>query len=300
MLCGGATSPANIRTKTGLRCDGKCSFSYDYDAAHVELLENRADYLRISLGNNEPYSVKFNSESYKPTEIRIYQPGIHTYNVSERADAEIIVVHAQSASSKPLYVCTPLTARAGTNKLDSIIRLAKDLANSKGGIAKVNNETTIDLSTLVHNTKFFTYMGTNFNCEGDARYIVYALPTTSAYSTKSRDLLGKILTCCNPPMKTDNKVKVAVNVNGPMGSTGGEGNVYIKCRPTGEGEGTISVPVSETDIYGLDQLNEYGWVFTAFIGAVVMLALWHGFARLMRGVFGPASMRPAPGDPPSA
>ena len=298
MACVGAKSPANIDTRTPDKCEGKCSFSFSYDETKYNQVENKLEkYIAFSLVKDQTgTSVQFNSKDYEPTELRIYQPSLHTYN-NKRADAEVVIVHT-SLTGTPLYVCTPLGQGASRGNIDTLISQAAAKTPSAGLVKPVQG--TVDLEALVHNSPFFTYIGTNLECQGDTRYIVYAPPNVSFYSKASHRLLKKILPA-QRPVPTIPSTRPVINPVGPVGTAGGEGNLYIKCNPTGSKGETISVPFPGEGVYDLDKLKEYSWLFTSFLGAVVMLLLWYAFGKLMGGIFGPPNMRdPAPPPPPSS
>ena len=291
VVCDSTKSVANINTGAALQCEGKCTFSSSYNTTYIDKIENVKEvYLSFSIKQNQPGTVKYNSTSYTPTEVRVYQPSLHTYNKSTRADAEVIVVH-KSTAGHLMYLCSPLTIGVNANKIDGIIAQCAARAPSCGSVAL---HEMIDIGEFVHNNPFYTYVG-----ECGTRYIVYAPPTTAMYSKSSHNVLTDILH--DRKLSATVQRPIEVNPRGPMAAASGGTDLYIKCSPTGESGETISTPFPGGSIYSLDHMKNYSWLFTSFIAAIIMIVLWAAFGRLMRAVFGPSSMQTgATGPPPSS
>ena len=283
--CDSTKSVANINTSTPFRCEGKCAFSFSYNTAYIDKIENAQEiYLSFAIEQNQAGMAKFNSASYTPKEVRVYQPSLHTYNRSTRAAAEVIVVH-ESITGGLLYVCSPLAIGGSAGRLDGIIaQCAARVPTTK----QVALRRRIDIGDFVHDSPFYTYSG---SC--GTRYVVYAPPNTATYSKSSSDILADIL----PKRVIMATVQRSVEVNpaGPIGVEGGSSDIYIECNPTGESGESISTPFSAASsgsVYSLDGIQNYGWIFTSFIAAIIMIVLWAAFGRLMRAIFGPANMEP--------
>ena len=95
--------PINIVRQQTNKCNLKCKLWYNYGNSSC-LLRNAKDQLVI--GYDGDSDVMFNSVPYKPTEIRIFKPSMHSYD-GEYADAEMVIGH--SGGRNGLLICVPIT-----------------------------------------------------------------------------------------------------------------------------------------------------------------------------------------------
>ena len=111
--CKHATAPVNISMDSIIGpCVLKCDYNYNYGIYSPNITNNN-NYLSLNYsGRSNP--VKYNGENYNATEIRIYNPSLHTYNKSTKADGEILIIH--NGPGKNLIVSVPFIVGGKTDK----------------------------------------------------------------------------------------------------------------------------------------------------------------------------------------
>lgn len=294
--CPHATSPAKINTKTSIKCEGKCQFTYNLEGVEANTASNPGTYLNFELTSSNA-SASFQGAKYEPKFLQLYAPSLHEYD-SDRADAESILVLQGRRGT--LYICTPLKGERG-GPVDELIKTATSgstlesrITNGDGNVITMPI-TKLDANALCIDSKFFTYRGTGLgtkgtNCE-DARYIVYAPPSKVSLSKESLELLKDAVkdSRCEHPIV--NNPLVVVNLDGPGGSIAG-GDIYIKCEPTGNSVETKDVAFSTVNVFDPANLSDVWGIITGVFAMILMWVLWKTFEKLLSSALGPVSMKP--------
>jgi hypothetical protein len=183
---------------------------------------------------------------YKVEHIHIHQPSLHRYD-GALADAELLAYHS-SADGRNLIVSIPINLGNGAGKQSSDIMntILQNLPSrsASGGkyISDVNN---FSLGNLIPKEGFFTYVGKHLlpQYTGVYNYIVYHKKDAILVF---RDSLASL---------NDTSRDTAISQTGPISentmprnmyyynkrganNAKGNGDIYIKCNPTGE-DGTV-------------------------------------------------------------
>jgi hypothetical protein len=183
---------------------------------------------------------------YKVEHIHIHQPSLHRYD-GALADAEILAYHS-SADGRNLIVSIPINIGNGTGRQSSDIMntILQNLPSksSSGGkyISDVNN---FNLGNLIPKEGFFTYVGRHLlpQYTGVYNYIVYHKKDAILVFRDSLASLNDInrdtsITKTGPI--SENKMPKNMYYYNKRGANNAKGNgdIYIKCNPTGE-DGTV-------------------------------------------------------------
>ena len=224
--------PINIVRQQIDKCNLKCKLWYNYGNSSC-LLRNAKDQLVITYDGTS--DVMFNSVPYKPTEIRIFKPSIHSYD-GIYAEAELIIVH--SGGQNGLLICVPITlsetsiSTKGSSLLEDII---KNATNSSEVINL--NIQDFNASDLIPKSSYFSYAGPipygDCNPDTNAQYVVFHYKHgTISVSQESIDDLGKLITDAYIPIYEG---KSFFNEKGTLeNGFAGDGQIYIDCQPTDE------------------------------------------------------------------
>jgi carbonic anhydrase len=237
--CSNATSPVNISMPTiAGPCVLKCDYNHEYGIYSPNII-NKENYLSLNYsGKTNP--VKYNDETYTVTEVRIYQPSLHTYNQNSKADGEILIIH--NGPGKNLIVSVPFIIGARTDKgsaqLGKLLDEASLRTPTKDDIVTVSVG-NFSLDNFIPDRKgYYSYTGTlPYNpCNGSYSYIVYNIDDALNIKAGVLDKLKKIMKKTEVPVKTNN---VFYNKNG-ANSNSNDDNIYIDCQPV-NAEGEILV-----------------------------------------------------------
>ena len=279
------TSPINIDTSTTDKCLLKCMYFFNYGASSIRI-ENDTSLLIVFYDGGG--DVVYNKQTYKPTQMQIYSPSLHTYD-GQNAAAEIFIMHSSVASSGPdLVVSVPILSDSrpslsnGSNILSDIINHAPDL--SSAGPSGTTSYTSADfnLNYFVPKAPYYQYDGTFPSpCAGNFSYIVFDQKDSSLFIDS--DTLSKLQSLIKPRDVTIYEAGKAYYNSKGTTSNGfdGDGQIYIDCQPTGE-DGEIlysedadgnALPLGGDSDYA-DKATE--WVINSLyfvIGVVLMLVI---------------------------
>ena len=118
--CNSTTTPLNISiAQQSGKCDSKCDYSFIYQTSRCNVT-NKGSYISIAYDGGNSAPVKYNSQGYNVTEIRIYMPSAHTY-MGKKALSEIVIIHTPVNGGNNLIVCVP-------------VRNDENSASSKGSV----------------------------------------------------------------------------------------------------------------------------------------------------------------------
>ena len=230
--CTTATSPINISMSSiDGPCVLKCDYNYDY-GTYTPNVSNKGNYLTLNYsGKSNP--VKYNDEMYNVTQVRIYQPSLHTYE-TKRADGEILIIH--NGPGKNLIVSVPFVSGGKTDK--GSVQLNTLITEAALRVPNVNESVTtssgnFSLDNFIPDKKgYFSYTGTlpYSPCNGTYSYIVYNIEDALNIETSLLTKLKQVITTTNTQVKTN---AFFYNKNG-ANSRGNDDNIYIDCQPVDE------------------------------------------------------------------
>lgn len=289
--CSNATSPAKINTRTSLKCEGKCQFSYTLPNVDAVSIVNSTSFLLFTLNEGPNSGVTFNGTKYSVKHLQVFAPSIHQYD-SINASAEAIIV-AQAPGRGYLYICTPIELGGSAGPLDPLISLAIERVPTAGSQTTINEK--LDANALCLDSKFFNYTGTGLgartSCDPGATFIVYAPPNKISILPGTLEKLKKVIVadCGLPPVANDS---VVVNLDGPGEQVAG-GDIYIKCEPTGHSMATKEVSFPDINIF--DPAN-MGNMWSVLMGMFAMLLMWGLYAlygKMLSSLLGPHNMSPS-------
>lgn len=238
---------SDIMRKEDRQCSSTCNFSYQYNTSTCNVY-NQGTFLYIPYdsGSGGLYPARYNGVDYKVDYLLIYQPSLHRYD-GALADAEILAYHS-SADGRNLIVSIPINVGNGAGKQSSDIMntIFQNLPSrrSSGGkyISDVNN---FNLGNLIPKEGFFTYVGRNLlpQYSGVYNYIVYhKKDAIQVYrdSLKSLNDLSRYSAIAPKKPISENKMPTNMYYYNKRGANNAKGNgdIYIKCNPTGE-DGTV-------------------------------------------------------------
>lgn len=250
MTCPNGTAPVNIVNNPDRICDLKCEYSFKYPQSNLNVA-NRGDYLSLKTDVSNAPPVVYNANKYDVSEIRIYQPSLHSYS-GKKAEAELIIIHNNVSSQGNLLVCVPIVVGSGIpdslSLFDTIISEVTKTANSPGSKTTVNIS-TFTLDKFIPIKSYYSYTGTlpYSPCNGEYDYVVFSKDNDASISSSPNAYaaLKKIITA-NSYESRNNKNGVFFNKQGPSVLSGeNKGDVYMECLPTGS-EGEALVPAEKT------------------------------------------------------
>ena len=291
--CNSTTTPLNISiAQQSGKCDSKCDYSFNYQTSSCNVTNN-GTYISIAYDGGNTAPVKYNSQGYNVTEIRIYMPSAHTY-MGKRALSEIVIIHTPVNGGNNLIVCVPVRSdeTAVTSKgsvlIDGIIKGTAVNAPKSGETATLKLIKSFSLNIIVPSKPFFSYTGmdTFYNCAQTVDYIVFT-PVTSDISLlpQTAASLHKIIVPSNIVAKQPSTTTpLFINENGPSNSDADEG-IYIDCQPVGKSSETTDVveptydpsPVSASDIFSNPWFNFIGISILIFILILIASAIFKSF-----------------------
>ena len=289
MTCPNATAPVNIVNNPEFICDLKCEYSFKYPLTSLNVA-NRGDYLSLKTDPANSPPVTFNASKYGVSEMRIYQPSLHTYS-GKPAAAELIVLHNGVSSQGSLLVCVPIVVGASSTSnpesaslLDLILSDVAKTANSAGTQTAVNIPSfTID--KLIPVKPYFSYSGTlpYSPCNGAYDYVVFS-PDNGAFLSITDLALTSLqqIISVNSYTRQTNSAGVFYNKNGPTnsasGSGSGGGDIYMECLPTGSaGEALVPLTKNSAELFNGASVKQFiltnSWIFKILVGVLIVFVL---------------------------
>ena len=291
--CNSTTTPLNISiAQQSGKCDSKCDYSFIYQTSRCNVT-NKGSYISIAYDGGNSAPVKYNSQGYNVTEIRIYMPSAHTY-MGKKALSEIVIIHTPVNGGNNLIVCVPVRSdeTAVTSKgsvlIDGIIKGTAVNAPKSGETATLKLIKSFSLNIIVPSKPFFSYTGmdTFYNCAQTVDYIVFT-PAASDISLlpQSAAILQKIILPSNIVAKQPSSTTpLFINENGPSIVDADEG-IYIDCQPVGKSSETTDVvepsydpsPITSSDILNNPWFNFIGISILIFILILIASAIFKSF-----------------------
>jgi carbonic anhydrase len=274
--------PLNIVRQQTDRCNLKCKLWYNYGNSSC-LVSKKKD--KISITYDGQSDVMFNSVPYKPTEIRIFKPSIHSYD-GEFAEGELIIVH--TGGQRGLAICIPITASETMKSSKGSTILQEIIKNTPNNSAALNiNISDFNANHLIPKASYFSYVGgliggdatTGFTCSNspgsEVQYVVFHKSHGSiTLNNRTLDTLGTIIQDSFIPFYEG---KSFFNEKGTTeNGFSGDGQIYIDCQPTDEDSELIyETPINKKD---------YDWIWPYFLIILGILIAFLGY-RLFSSSF---------------
>ena len=293
-----ATAPMLITKNTSQICNLKCSYSFNYAPSNIHII-NKGDYLSWKTPDTNISPVIFNDEFYNVQEVRLYWRSIHSYGkTSNKADAELLIIHTNAKSTKNLIVCVPIMKSTSstdecTTFFDLILAEVSRTAPASGDQTNYNHQ-NLSLNKFVPMKPYFSYTGSlpwrPYN--GEYNYVVFHIDNAIAMSIQAYGVLtkggrggGGLTRIQNMPSNKGDPQNLFYNARGPTKPNSGE--IYIDCQPTGaDGEVLVPAKLDTGGILDNDVLKRM-WnkrFVKIIIGALVMIAIWKIAMKLINGI----------------
>ena len=284
----GPTAPIDITKNTSGECNLKCSYSFNYAPTNLQIT-NQGYYLSFTVDNTMTPPVIYNDQNYNVQEVRLYYPSLHTY-AGKNADAELIILHSNTYSTKQLLVSIPVnrssTATSDSSTFfDSILSEVQRTANSQGQQTVYNNP-TLSLAKFVPMTPYYSYTGTLpwSPYDGTYDYVVFSIENAIAMSDQSTYVLSEVIAPSSSIIR-DNPYDIFYNSTGPVPQTTGE--IYIDCQPTGDnGEVIMPAKVASGGIIDNQTMKSLfnNSLVKMLIGALIMIVIWKLSMKIINGI----------------
>lgn len=249
MACDRSTAPINIPTsKSVYPCDLKCAYNFAYGNSSCNI-KNEQNYISLSYDKNrDAKSITFNTLKLYVQEVRLYCPSLHKYQ-GQQAAAELLIIHGGDGAN--LIVSVPLVAGSKISKggalLNGIIEQGVPRITNLGESASLGID-NYNLDHIVPSRPFFSYTGTlpYPPCTGKYNYIVFDKVNAINISTNSLKQLKKII---SPYSAAIRDTEPFYNKLGPNVEGGGDSEIYIECKPTGD-DGEVLLYNTDADDIG--------------------------------------------------
>ena len=241
MSCPNSNSPIdiNIQNISG-NCDLKCAYNFKYPISSCNAT-NRGDYLSLKYDTLSNPPVIYNTTPYNVTEIRIYNPSLHSF-AGKKTVGEIVIIHDSPKGGNSLLVCIPLIEGNSDSKASSTLTTIIDgMSTTTDGDSESISINDFTLDYFITKSPFFSYTALlpYQPCVGNADILVFGVSKSACHITNDTLAILKNI-------NTANKYTIK---SGPLlfynqkGAGSGTGNdeIYIDCKPTGSSEETVTV-----------------------------------------------------------
>lgn len=245
MSCLNSTSPIDIDPqKQSGTCDLKCNYQFKY-RDFLTTAVNRGDHISLrpkSIADNAT-AVRFNSQNYAVSEMRLYSPSLHSFR-GKKSRAELIIVHTSESGNHPLLVCIPvlgggLGSSSSSQYISKLIKTMSKTAPTDGDTTDIDNP-HLNLNDFVPiGEPFFSYTGTQpyQPCQGRNYYVVFE-PRTSACGIDDANFETLMSIIEANAYNTVSGTRFFLNKDGAQNGFASEDDIYIDCQPVGESEET--------------------------------------------------------------
>ena len=257
MSCPNSNSPIDIDINNiAGKCDYKCAYHFKYPISSCNAT-NRGDYLSLQYDEFTNPPVIYKDKPFNVTEIRIYNPSLHSFSGKKTA-GEIIIIHNSSKGGKSLLVCIPLVESNTNSKASTCLTTIIDtMTTTKDGDTESVPITDFTLNDFVPKNPFFSYTALQpyQPCVEEVEFIVFGALKSAC--NISSDTLLKLKSINKPNTYTIKKGPLLFfNSKGPRLTTTGNDDIYIDCRPTGSSEEEVIVThdVSNTPPFTFDMI----------------------------------------------
>jgi carbonic anhydrase len=259
--------PRNISSSTATLCENKCWLWYNFAAVSSCYVTNEGSHLTIKYDGGG--DVTFNTESFTPSNIRIFSPSLHMFN-GKQMPAEIIVEHlGTSPSMDGLLVCIPVNTDGGNLTTGgTIIEKIINESPLEQGSSEALKIADFTLNNIFPKAPYFTYTGPlpYDECAPNSKYqyVVFdpAYKGNLSISKETLIFLRKQIHFSFIVATAGNDV--FYNSSGTSSNAfGGDGQIYIQCQPTGTAVDDEVVYREETG--KKDSAINLSWVFSVLV-----------------------------------
>jgi len=274
-------SPQNISGT----CNYKCKFSFNYQKSNANATNyGSAILLSYEVGTTPP--VTYNNVKYNVGQIMIISPSAHLFN-NTPTSAEIIITHEPVNGGNKLYVCIPISTSGASTKASQIITeiiIAVSTGAPSQGERTNQGISEFSLNTIVPMDEFYTYNNDNSNLD----VIAYGLKNAISIS---EDTLTKLTAIIQPFTNTlfHSGPLLFFNPDGPTSGTGGDGEIYIDCNPTGNSEEDVDVtydnvkPATKFDLGNLFSNPIFMLILSSIFFVIIILLVYTFLKYLTTG-----------------
>ena len=285
--CPNATAPVNIVNNPNAICDLKCDYGFKYPLQPSLKLVHAKDYLSLKTEPANTPPVVYNANKYDVSEMRLYQPSLHTYN-GKKAEAELIIIHNGVATQGTLLVCVPITSGWSSGNPDSSTIFDKIISEVAKTANSISTETAVNIPTFsidkfIPLKPYYSYTGTlpYSPCNSECDYVVFSKEhdATLAISAKAYATLRKLITN-NGYSTMKNRNGVFYNKTGPSSLSGGstKGDIFMECLPTGsEGESLVPLEKNTEQMFNTESIKDFftanSWIVNILLGLIIILVL---------------------------
>jgi carbonic anhydrase len=257
--CGNTTAPMNI-SKNNVK--GPCSLLCDYNhkyGIYSPNVTNKGRYISLNYTNTGPnYPVTYNDLQYTVSEIRIYQPSLHTYN-GKNTPGEILII--QGGNGKNLITSIPIIeggkSDKGTVQLSELILEASQrISNKDESMTFSGGKFNLD-NFIPNRVPFFAYSGSlPFKpCNGTYSYVVFDINNALNLSNSAIAKLQKIIEATTVKSIIGENY-LFINKNGANAKLNDKDKIFIDCQPVNEsGELLINETTGESSSSGTEELD---------------------------------------------
>lgn len=274
--------PINIVRQQTDKCKLKCNLWYNYGNSSC-ILKNNEDNLAITYDGES--DVMFNSDHYKPTEIRIFKPSIHSYD-GEYADGEIIIAH--SGGRNGLLICIPIivskmatTLSKGTTLIEDIIKYG----TTSSEVSTLNIQ-DFNANDLIPKSPYFSYTGPlpYGTCMPDtnAQYVVFHYKHGSIpISETSINTLGNLI---HDSFISIHEGKSFFNEKGTTENGVIGDGIWMDCQPTDEDSEMVHDNSNSTKPMNLEWLWSILFVVLGICLAILLKKLVGGILGNIKNI----------------
>jgi hypothetical protein len=287
-------SPINISESDSIgTCTDKCNYHINYKSSSVPI-SNQGTYLKIKYDNTDP-PVKFNTDSYKVNEIRIYSPSLHTYN-GAKLGGEMVIIHTPVVGGNQLFVCIPIRlgqpSNTGSEIISTIIQASSLLIPTDKDSKTLDSIKNFNLNMIIPKKTYYYYEGVNFldvnksgiSCPASIPIdVICYLPFISNISVSAvvMSKLRKMITDSgiNPQKKTISNTTLIpplfVSVRGATAIDSSNGDdIVMDCQPYEISEETVDVVTEKdnSDYYNPKEIFKSEW-FQIISGSIVFFLI---------------------------
>jgi len=281
-----SNSPIDIDKESTLTCIEKCDYTFDYGTSST-IISAKRNYYSIKYDSSVS-NVVYNSKKLEIIEIRVYSPSLHTYN-GVHAIAELVIIH--SGFGDNLIVCIPIKIEDNSNNAQIFNILEENRGNLQSNKTSINSSKTWSLNDIVPTKKgFYSYKGNFLDKPGNGKWnyivwhvedygvvmnkktgrILFPRSGSSAYYDKNKNIIKK--------------GKCYYNKVGAKRVGSDDGEIYIKCSPTGnEGKVLYTKGIKKKMSISTDLLsNPAIEIFIGFISAYIIFKVGDFVYKKMR------------------
>ena len=291
-FCYNSNSPIDLNKAVTQDCDNKCLYEFNYIKSSLNGI-NKKTHLEFTLQNNDKSDVKFYGNYYNLEKFMLFRDSAHSLNGTKK-QAEIVIEHSQiNNPSKKLVVCILINVvNQNDSDLDFIIEKMSLLAPRLNDSSPIKFP-SFSLNNIIPQDKYYNYRANLFYlynnsglCEKKQDIIVFDKFLT--INTKNYNNLIDLINKNTFITQIDDAPDTFYSKNNAVLGTGimGENDIYIECKPTGEGEQkvtqeTIDIKKDDRFLFIVKLFNRvFGFlklrgaeIFGSIIGAIIIYVI---------------------------